>query len=280
MVQEIIKNKGLRANILQAVAAEANGVDIDVTVHQEIDSTNTWSLQQVKLGKTVPFACFAESQIVGKGRRGKQWFMSANTDIAMSICWVFDVLQQQLSLLPLSVALSVVKALEKIGIKDVQIKWPNDVYVKGKKIAGILIETQSGNSQSSMTVVIGVGLNYDMSLLEEAISDSLFGEKISLTDIKREINTEEIDRELVAAVLLQNIVAVCQNFHQNSDQYMEEFTMKYDFCKDKMVDVRLDNDVCLSGMAIGVNELAELIVNIDGEVRTFNSAEVSVRASL
>ena len=161
-----------------------------------------------------------------------------------------------------------------------QIKWPNDVYVRGKKIAGILIETQplknGPKAERHVAAVIGVGVNYDMSALHNS-------ELPAFTDIVDEVEMQATgykpDRTVVASTLLKCIVDVCQNFQENSQQYLEKYRTQYDYCKAKDVEIILDNREVLSGIAQGVNEQAELVVMIDGEKRVFNSAEVSVRTA-
>lgn len=268
----------LQADILQT-AVEACAVDMDVVIHESIDSTNNWSLQQSRAGKKLPFACFTEEQTQGRGRRGKDWLMAASSNIAMSIAWPFSLSRQSLQLLPLSVALAIAETLESFKLKQVQIKWPNDVYVQGKKIAGVLIETQpfkgSLKDEQRVAVVIGVGVNYDMSSLDNS-------ELPDFTDIVDQVKVQAIDgrpgRSAVASSLLAGIVAVCQNYQENSKRYLERYRARYDYCMTKNVELVLDNEEVLSGIAQGVNEEAELIVMVDGEKRTFNSAEVSVRA--
>lgn len=283
----------LRSDVLEKAVAEACGIGVSLTVHKSIDSTNSWSMQQCKSGRTMPFACFTESQTMGRGRRGKRWYLPANSNIAMSVCWSFDRLDQQLHLLPISIALAIVETLERFKIAKVQIKWPNDVYVQGKKIAGILIETQvikgklmeeevinnSGLKKHQLAVVIGIGLNFDMSSLN--ISDA--GVLPAFTDIESEMAKQHIEykvsREEVASVLLQNVVSTCQRFQQNAEKNLQQFYAHYDYCKNKMVDLMFENGDILSGIARGVNENAELIVEINGETRVFNSVDVSVKAS-
>ena len=274
--------KDLQAAALKAVVAEECSSDIDVVVHESIDSTNSWCLQQSRAGKSLPFACFAEEQTQGRGRRGKDWLMSRCSNIAMSVAWPFVVSYQQMQLLPLSIALAIVDTLESFGIEHVQIKWPNDVYVRDKKIAGILIETQPVKGkleeEKHVAVVVGVGLNYDMSMLDKKMQQTLI-----LTDINSEAESQSLEikpeRTKVASTLLQNIVVVCQNYQQASKYSLEKFRAQYDYCKEKNVEVILDNDDVLSGLAQGVNDNAELLVLIDGQQRAFNSAEVSVKAA-
>ena len=297
-ISENIMTEFLQADALTAVVAEKNNVDMEVVVHQSIDSTNSWSLQQCHSGKTLPFACFAEEQTLGRGRRGKLWMMSAQSDIAMSLSWPFVLSHQQLYLLPLSIALAIVETLENLNLRHVQIKWPNDVYVQGKKIAGVLIETQTVKEKLSVekvnekrfmagrkiAVVIGVGLNYDTSLLLSSLQDGRYQVLAELTDIEREIKmqaiAQKIDRQMVASTLLQHVVSVCQSFQQESNYFLERFRTRYDFCKNKTVEVTLDNNETVSGIALGVNNNAELIVLIDGKERVFNCAEVSVKADV
>lgn len=278
MLGQVVK-KNLQIDILKATAKEC-AVNLDVVVHESIDSTNNWSLQQSKVGKNLPFACFAEEQTQGRGRRGKHWYMTPYSNLAMSVVWPFVLSHQSLHLLPLSVALAIAEALESFNLKQVQIKWPNDVYVCGKKIAGILIETQplknAPKNERQAAVVIGVGVNYDM-------SSSNNSELTDFTDIVETIKMQAIehapDRTMVGSMLLKCIVDVCQNFQENSKQYLEKYRSQYDYCKAKNIELILDNKEVLSGVAQGVNDEAELVVMVDGRERVFNSAEVSIQTA-
>lgn len=281
--------KYLQAGILKAAVVEVSGVSLDVVVHEIVDSTNSWSIQQCQAGRKLPFTCFAEEQTSGKGRRGKQWAMCAFSNIAMSLAWPFSLSYQQLHFLPLSIAMAIVETLEGLGLQQVQIKWPNDVYVRGKKIAGILIETQpvgckqvvaASNDGKYTAVVVGVGLNYDMSGLGDEERRVL----PALTDICGEVECQLLDvrpgRTKVAARLLQHVVAACEKVQLEPRHYLEKFRRQYDFCKDKNIDIVTDDNRMLSGIACGVNDDAELRVLIDGIEQVFNSAQVSVKAAV
>ena len=298
--------EALRAAEIQAAVAEKNKIALDVTVHQSVDSTNSWSMQQAGQGRTLPFACFAEQQSQGRGRRGKPWVMKPRSNIAMSLCWLFPV-PASLQLLPLSVAVTIAETLEAMALDQVQIKWPNDVYVQGRKIAGILIETRSVKpaekrdklcqdvkrdsinqgkvNQEQLAVVIGVGLNFEMddALLSQQVPEG--HDMQPITDIHRQFEAQMISnppaRESVAAELLTRIIGLCQEFEQQACSSLERFRHRYDYCMNKSIDLITDNEGRLSGLAQGVSDEAELIVRMDdnNELRLFNSAEVSVRAS-
>lgn len=258
----------------------------DVVVHQSIGSTNQWCLQQCKSGRSLPFACFAEEQTSGRGRRGKQWHMSAQSNIAMSIVWSFVMSEKSLHLLPLTIAIVIAETLEDMGLKQIQIKWPNDVYVRGKKISGVLIETQTVKTQhnkktvdKNIAVVIGVGLNYDMSMHDNA----LLKDELLLTDICSEIAKQKVatipQRNTVANSLLQKVVVACQSFNETSKLNLEKFRTKYDYCRNKSIEILMDDQTMISGIAQGVNDDAELLVLVDGAVSVFNSAEISIKAT-
>jgi BirA family biotin operon repressor/biotin-[acetyl-CoA-carboxylase] ligase len=279
--------KDLLADGVSTIIAEVPVVDadIDVVTLESVDSTNSWCLRRCEAGRALPFICFAQEQTSARGRRGKQWVMTARSDIAMSVAWPFTVSYQQLHLLPLSVAMAIAETLESFGMQHVQIKWPNDVYVRGKKIAGILIETQPVKSEpeeeNRVAVVIGVGMNYDMSVLGKPLQDKITQQTLVLTDISSEAESQLLEmlpeRAEVASVLLKNTVALCQDFQHVAKQNLEKFSTRYDYCKEKNVEVILDNKDVLSGLAQGINDSAELLVLIDGQQQVFNSAEVSVK---
>lgn len=271
----------LNAAALETAVVKKNQLTMTVVVHDLIDSTNSWALQQIKAGRALPFACFAEQQTQGRGRRGKHWIMTANSNIAMSLAWLFPLPYQQIHLLPLAMAVAIAETLESYGLKHVQIKWPNDVYVNGKKIAGVLIETKPVG-ESRIAVVIGIGVNVDMgdemiSLLQ-ADSPGLPACTDMLGEYEAQLHESLPERQLIAAAFLQNVVTVCQQFQQESDNALVKFRRRYDYCKGKSVDIVLDNNETVSAVANGVTDEAELIVLVDGQARLFNSADVSVRA--
>lgn len=267
---------------IEARLYEFLGLNISVETHRTIDSTNSWSMQQVKEKRKLPFVCFAQNQTGGRGRRGKQWLMSAGDNIAMSLSWGFDVSCVSLDLLPLSIAMAIVETLESFGVDQVQVKWPNDVYVKGRKIAGILIETQiQAGAQvrpGALPTIIGVGLNYDMSDIDAELKKRLEVQQ-GYTDLRRELGDDEVpDFDVLAQALLLRLAATCKEYPSSSARVLQAFRQGYDFCLSKNLVIRRDDGCVLQGVAQGVNEDAELCVLIDGELQYFNSADVSIKA--
>ena len=126
-------------------------------IHPQIQSTNTYLAE---CAKTVQSGrvCFAESQTAGRGRRGRQWVSPFGSNLYLSILWQFDNGFAAISGLSLAIGVAVVRALSEIGINEIGLKWPNDIYWQHKKLGGILIEV-SGESSGECHAIIGLGLN-------------------------------------------------------------------------------------------------------------------------
>ena len=301
-------------NIQMFLGNQGGEPGLDIVVHDTIDSTNTWALKECKAGRSLPFVCFAERQTEGKGRRGKAWVMPPESNVAMSLTWPFVLPYQNLQLLPLSIAMAIIETLESFDLKRVQIKWPNDIYVDGIKIAGILIETKmlksNADNKNTIAVVIGIGLNYDMGGIglsgitsskcklvsnRDSLQKKSDMTKFAFTDICSELKKDESEkyelekkmgitklvvrpeRLAVASKLLRNVMRTCHAYEKDTGFVLNAFRQKYDYCRNKWVDIILDDQSVISGVAKGVTDNAELIVEIDGVRQIFNSAEVGVK---
>ena len=100
----------------------------------------------------------AEIQTQGRSLRGTKWLTSIGTNIMLSLAFRFPSLQHLLGF-SLAIGVATVTALEQLGVKDLKLKWPNDVEGRGKKLAGILIETVPVPGSSEIFAIVGVGLN-------------------------------------------------------------------------------------------------------------------------
>jgi len=127
----------------------------------EIPSTNGFILKHAE-ELTSGDVCVAEYQSAGRGRRGRSWVSPYGCHLYFSMYWQFPQGVAQAMGLSLVVACSIVEVLKQLDIEDVGVKWPNDIYLAGKKLAGVLIE-MSGQTDSECDLVIGIGLNMVMS---------------------------------------------------------------------------------------------------------------------
>jgi BirA family biotin operon repressor/biotin-[acetyl-CoA-carboxylase] ligase len=127
-----------------------------------IDSTNAELLRAYANGESVHGQlCVTELQTAGRGRRGRVWHSPYAANLYFSLGWEFSGGVTAMEGLSLAVGLSICEVLESQGLADAQLKWPNDVLVAGRKLAGVLIEL-AGDASGDCVAVIGVGLNVAM----------------------------------------------------------------------------------------------------------------------
>ena len=132
-----------------------------VEVHNLIDSTNSYLLRRLPNQNQNLQVCIAEYQDSGRGRRGRKWISPFGSHIYMSMYWYLE--QGMAAAMGLSVvsALAVSDAIKELYQINVQLKWPNDIYFDGVKLAGILIDLE-GQALEPCHSVIGIGLNISM----------------------------------------------------------------------------------------------------------------------
>jgi BirA family biotin operon repressor/biotin-[acetyl-CoA-carboxylase] ligase len=133
--------------------------DLGQTIHyfEEIDSTNDRAKELADEGAVHGEAVVAEAQRAGRGRRGRSWSSPAGRNLYVSVVLRPDLAPTRAPELTLVGALAVCDALRKAGV-DAGIKWPNDVLVGERKIAGILTEL-SAEPDHVHWVVLGIGVN-------------------------------------------------------------------------------------------------------------------------
>jgi len=127
----------------------------NIHIYPTVESTNTTAKEMAKAGAKHGAVVMAESQSLGRGRRGRSFFSPAGTGIYMSL------VLKPIPPIPLTAfaAVSVCKAIENLTEKKPDIKWPNDLLLHGKKICGILAES-IGNNSEMPCVVVGIGINF------------------------------------------------------------------------------------------------------------------------
>src|SRR5438445_3968799 len=124
-----------------AIEPKNRGCLSGIEIFESIDSTNSYLLEKVKQGAPSGWVCLAEQQMHGRGRLGKSWFSPAGANIYCSMLWRFDNPNLDISGLGIAIGVMVVNTLHQYGIQSgLQLKWPNDVLVAGRKLSGILLE--------------------------------------------------------------------------------------------------------------------------------------------
>jgi BirA family biotin operon repressor/biotin-[acetyl-CoA-carboxylase] ligase len=145
----------------QAISRTLASADprLRLEVADEVDSTSSQLLARAASGAPSGTCLAAEWQTHGRGRRGRSWVCALGGSLTFSLLWRFERGAGHLGGLSLAVGAAVARALRDCGVVRAQVKWPNDVIVDFRKLAGILVET-SGEMQGPSVAVVGVGVNH------------------------------------------------------------------------------------------------------------------------
>jgi len=133
----------------------------DVRWFGEIDSTNRYVLDEARRGAPAGLVAVADHQTAGRGRLGRTWVAPPASSLLVSVLLRPDLPPGHLHLVSAAVALSTADACTLRARVEPELKWPNDLLVGGRKLAGILAETDLGGTDavSPLAVVVGVGIN-------------------------------------------------------------------------------------------------------------------------
>ncbi len=132
---------------------QINGIDI---IHYDcVESTNDIALNTLNPGDYL--TVISDTQTGGRGRMDRKFF-SYDGGLYMSICIPFENISVPFNLITPSAALAVREALEHFGVKNIKIKWVNDLLIDNRKICGILTQAKSCNGKIER-VVVGIGIN-------------------------------------------------------------------------------------------------------------------------
>ncbi len=150
----------------------ANNLHIGKSVfcYESVGSTNDVAHRFAKDGARNGTIILAEFQTTGRGRNAKKWIAEKGENITASVILRPTIPLEHLTYLPLLAALSIAQAIEEVVGKQVEIKWPNDVLIRRKKVAGVLVET-SAQSGAVDYVVVGIGLNVNQAEFPDDLAE-------------------------------------------------------------------------------------------------------------
>lgn len=271
---ETIKGKGYRVpggldllseNTISSMLPESVAKNIKFHYLPSCNSTNDYLMQGMHddLDKGYQI-CLTELQFSGRGRRGKSWVSPFARNVTMSIGFSLAGGVESLQGLSLVVGIAVANVLNRLGVSDVAVKWPNDVLVGTKKIAGILIELQ-GEATTGWMIVCGVGLNVGM---ERCEGKGIEQDWVSLQELM------QVDRNTVAVIMIEELIQVLELFKRQGFSLFEKKWAKLDYLFDKDVIV-IPGEV--QGKAKGIDLQGNLILDVAGQKVQVNAGEVSVR---
>jgi BirA family biotin operon repressor/biotin-[acetyl-CoA-carboxylase] ligase len=239
-----------------------------VAVLPVIDSTNQYLLDRMSELQSGD-ACVAEYQHAGRGRRGRKWFSPFGANLYLSMYWRLE--QGPAAAIGLSLVIGIVMAevLQSLGADQVRVKWPNDLYLNDRKLAGILVEL-TGKTGDAAQIVIGAGINLAMRRVE--------------TDVVNQgwINLQEagitLDRNTLAVRLIKELRSSLQRFElEGLAPWLPRWEKLDNFINRPVKLIIGDKEIY--GISRGIDAQGALLLEQDGVVKPWMGGEISLRSA-
>ena len=247
-----------------------NYVGKELYIYKEVSSTNTiakfLSRHEVENGTVI----ISEKQTHAKGRSGKYW-ESPLGGVWLSIILKPNVDHSRLPLITLATGVAVAKTLEKIGVENAEIKWPNDIMINGKKVCGILTEAVAKfNTIENVIVGVGIDANLDVDDFPEELQSGT-------TTLKGELGRKG-DENLLIKLFLEEFEKISEIFYKKDYEAILKEWRKRSYTIGKIVEVREPFNIYYDAYVVGIGKEGALIVEkIDGTLEKVISGECIIK---
>jgi BirA family biotin operon repressor/biotin-[acetyl-CoA-carboxylase] ligase len=243
---------------------------LTIEVADTVDSTNSELLRRHPATDIHRHLLVTENQTAGRGRRGRNWLAAAGGSLTFSLGWRFERGGAHLSGLSLAVGAAVAGALDRSGFGDIELKWPNDLVHRGRKLGGILIEL-SREAIGTTVAIIGVGLNVR---LPASVGNKLC---VPITDLASVKPAAAVDRNRLLARIASELATALQRYSSQGFAPFVAAWRRRDALVNQPVQIVLPDGKTIRGVAAGVDGAGALLIE-DGPRRLrFVNGEVSVR---
>lgn len=220
--------------------------NIPIYIYDSIDSTNT---ECKRINSSLPFAVLADSQTAGRGRQGKSFFSPSGTGLYLSIAIKSDNTTQLITLFS---AVAVCRAIETVYSVSPKIKWVNDIYLRNKKVCGILCE------KTEVGIIIGIGINCSTDNFPESISSTAGS-----------LSNNALLRNILAAEVIKNMLLF------NGD-FLDEYRRRSFLTGKEIYFTKNGYKNCAT--VCGIDDAGNLLIEyFDGKKDKLNSGEVQIK---
>lgn len=231
----------------------------------EVESTNSVLLNNKEFSQNGT-VLLAEFQSKGRGRKERVWISNAGQNLTFSILLKSDLKDYKLNLINLGASIAVAQGIENLFQLDAELKWPNDILVNKKKIAGILIESSSKGSKLNK-VVIGIGIN---------VNQPNFPGKFDIqpTSVRREFR-ELVNRERLLSEILNNFEDILSIIKSEPNKILNDWRNRCKMIGEKIRIV--EGEKIKVGIFEDIDENGILILKSGDKTEKIHFGDVSVR---
>lgn len=253
--------------------------ELAVTVVPCIDSTNSSMarfLRDQPADASGASLLAAEMQTQGRGRRGRSWVSPFAGNLYFSLGVKTSESLGHYEGISLAMGVEIAETLSSlIGDVDVRLKWPNDILVNGKKLAGILIEVD-GDFSGHCNLVLGVGINCRMSTRSATAIDQPWTD---LTQIAQSVGLDAPGRSQVLVAVANRLLTLIADYPRSGFAQYQSRWQALDEYYGQPVTVTAGANIC-HGVSAGVDDTGALILDLDNDkgTHTFSGGEVTLRS--
>lgn len=244
-----------------------------IHVYKETSSTNEIAEKLAQGGAPHGTVVMAEHQTSGKGRLGRNWASKDSKSLLFSIILKPDGRADEVSKLTLITACAVTSYLRKLTNKPFEIKWPNDIFYQGKKVAGILTELRADMDKVHYAIV-GVGLNIQQTKMD-------FPKDIQETATSLyQITGSEMLRSTLAAKIFEHLSDALDTYKNEGFETILSDLKSYSCTLGKWIELRIGEKI-YSGRAESIDSSGGLWVRSEtGKLQNFNGGEVTSQLTM
>ena len=240
---------------------------LDITLFDELDSTNTYLKKLARVGAPEGRVIIARRQSAGRGRLGRSFYSDAE-GLYISVLIRPHMKAESMVFVTAMTAVAMARAIERTVDADAVIKWVNDIFVRGKKVCGILCESAFDADALSEYVVIGAGVN---------ITEPFGGFPADISAVAGALlpygNRQEL-RSSLAAAFLEELFG--EYAHIDSRSFLDEYRRR-SMVTGKSVSV-ISPSLMRHGKAIAIDDDCRLVVRFDdGTTEHVSTGEISIR---
>lgn len=246
---------------------ETSLIGRNIITLDEVDSTNEYA-KKIASESPEGTVVIADAQYKGKGRRGRSFYSQKGSGLFFSVILKPDIAPQKAPFITGIGSCALVLVLEDLG-KKAQIKWPNDVWMNGKKISGILTE-MSGDIEKVEYIVLGIGVN---------VRNTFFPKEIESIASSLELEGLKISRQQLFCLLMKRLEELYMDYLRGEHHRILRILTEYSCILGKEIVIHNDKEVRYA-YALSIDEDGALVVSVEGGgKRRLNSGEVSIRES-
>ena len=241
----------------------------NVEVHPIIDSTNSELMRRIQAKTALESGTIivAEMQQAGRGRRGRVWQSPFGANLYYSYFWRLDDGLQAAMGVSIAVGLAVYDTIKALYDIDLELKWPNDIYLNKQKLAGVLVELD-GQPQGPCQLVLGIGINLQM---PENFSQNI---DQAWTDLSQ--HTQKLDKNELVSSLTYHLEHRLEQYRKSGLQTMHQQWNSLNAFAGECVELNTGHR-SWRGICEGIDPQGGIRIRQDGDVKSYYGGEISLR---